>query len=247
MVGEYMPKVEDLTNRIFEKLKVIERTDNDKNGKACWVCQCECGNIVIVRGSDLKRKHTTSCGCRQKSIVANIGSNNKKYNTYDLSGEYGIGYTSKGEEFYFDLEDYEKIKSYCWSKDNQNGYISAKDRNNRIIKMHRLVMNCMNDDLDVDHIKHKTFDNRKSELRVIKRSHNCMNHKIRYDNKTGVSGIYYDENYNKYLVTIGVNNQSIYLGCFNDFNKAVKVRKEAEEKYFGKYSYDNSMKGEING
>lgn len=164
-----------------------------------------------------------------------------------MSGEYGIGYTSKGEEFYFDLEDYEKIKDYCWSKDNQNGYISAKDKNNRIIKMHRLVMNCMNEDLDVDHIKHKTFDNRKSELRVIKRSHNCMNHKIRYDNKTGVSGIYYDENYNKYLVTIGVNNQSIYLGCFNDFDKAVKVRKEAEEKYFGKYSYDNSMKGEING
>ena len=37
----------------------------------------------------------------------------KKYNTYDLSGEYGIGYTSKGEEFYFDLDDYDKIKDYC--------------------------------------------------------------------------------------------------------------------------------------
>lgn len=27
-------------------------------------------------------------------------------NTYDLSGEYGIGYTSNGEQFYFDKEDF---------------------------------------------------------------------------------------------------------------------------------------------
>ena len=29
--------------------------------------------------------------------------NHKKYNNYDLTGEYGIGYTFKNEEFYFDL------------------------------------------------------------------------------------------------------------------------------------------------
>ena len=40
---------------------------------------------------------------------------NKKYNKYDLSGEYGIGWTSNtNQEFYFDLEDYDKIKDYCW-------------------------------------------------------------------------------------------------------------------------------------
>ena len=32
------------------------------------------------------------------------------------------------------------------------------------------------------------------------------------------------------------------LGYFTDFDEAVKVRKKAEEKYFGEYSYDNSMK-----
>lgn len=40
----------------------------------------------------------------------NIENHNCKiFNKYDLSGEYGIGYTSKGEEFYFDLEDYKKM------------------------------------------------------------------------------------------------------------------------------------------
>ena len=37
----------------------------------------------------------------------------KKYNRYDLSGEYGIGWTTNTNHvFYFDLEDYEKIKDY---------------------------------------------------------------------------------------------------------------------------------------
>ena len=33
----------------------------------------------------------------------------------------------------------------------------------------------------------------------------------------------------------------ITLGYFNDFDDAVKARKNAEEKYFGEYSYDNSI------
>lgn len=32
------------------------------------------------------------------------------------------------------------------------------------------------------------------------------------------------------------------LGYFSNFEEAVRARKEAEEVYFGEYSYDNSMK-----
>ncbi len=36
-------------------------------------------------------------------------------NRYDLNGEYGIGYTNVSDlPFYFDLEDFDKIKSYTW-------------------------------------------------------------------------------------------------------------------------------------
>ena len=52
-------------------------------------------------------------------------------NVYDLSGEYGIGYTLKGEEFYFDLEDYDKIKDYCWHINKK--YVCTKYKNNRIM------------------------------------------------------------------------------------------------------------------
>ena len=44
---------------------------------------------------------------------------------------------------------------------------------------------------------------------------------------------------------ISKNNETIYLGRYFDKDDAIKARKEAEEKYFGEYSYDNSIGGEI--
>ena len=44
---------------------------------------------------------------------------NNKYNKYDLSGCFGIGYASNNDDlFYFDLEDYNKIKNTCWYSKN---------------------------------------------------------------------------------------------------------------------------------
>ena len=50
-------------------------------------------------------------------------------NKFDsISEDYGIGYTSKGEKFYFDKDDLEKITSISssWSF-NDSGYLGARD------------------------------------------------------------------------------------------------------------------------
>ena len=119
-----MGKCIDLIGQTFNRLTVAKRVENDKFGNAQWLCRCNCEskNEIIVATGSLNSGNTQSCGCLQREKVMITGNNNKKYNTYDLTGEYGIGYTSKGEEFYFDLEDYDKIKNYCWCKDRY-GYI----------------------------------------------------------------------------------------------------------------------------
>lgn len=81
----------------------------------------------------------------------------KKYNTYDLSGEFGKGYTSKGEEFYFDLEDYELIKNHNWHE-SDNGYCMT-NLNKNLIRMHRLIMD-FPDDMQIDHINRNRKDKR---------------------------------------------------------------------------------------
>lgn len=55
--------VNDLTNQRFGKLVVISRVENTSNGKAKWLCRCDCGNNTIACGVNLKNGHTKSCGC----------------------------------------------------------------------------------------------------------------------------------------------------------------------------------------
>lgn len=65
-----MGKMIDLTGRTFGRLKVLYRYhENDKHGKAQWMCECSCGQQVIVLGNNLRQKLSKSCGCviRQKA------------------------------------------------------------------------------------------------------------------------------------------------------------------------------------
>lgn len=245
----------DLTGQRFGRLVVLEQAEDwtNKNPsklerKAQWLCKCDCGNEKIIVGSSLTRGLTTSCGCNksEKTIQRNI--NNRKLNKYDLSGEFGIGYTGKeGEKFYFDLEDYDLIKDYTW-RVNNNGY---GDRiithyKEQLITMSRLIMGInqnkeTNRTIYVDHINHLSYDNRKINLRIVTNTQNQMNKIIQSNNTSGVPGVYYKKSDKRWEATISINNQKIYLGSSKDKNKTIKMRKEAEEKYFGEYSYDNSM------
>ena len=206
-----------------------------------WDCKCDCGNFKTVMQWSLDNGDTTSCGCYNAEINAERERKRlKKYNTYDLeSKEYGIGYTQKGEEFWFDKEDYQKIKDYCWHF-NKNGYLCSVDANiKKYIKFHRLVMNAP-EDLDVDHKNHPPrnelkFDNRKINLRIATNQENTFNHHISTSNKSGVTGVRWSKFHEKWQAYIGHNGKTIHLGYFIDFNEAVKVRKEAENKYFGEW------------
>lgn len=94
----------------FGRLRVLKRAEDyiKPNGKpiAMVECECDCGNRCVVYQYSLLLKNgrgTRSCGCLQKEKASESGKfSNKKYNEYDLSGDYGIGYTDKGDEFYFD-------------------------------------------------------------------------------------------------------------------------------------------------
>jgi hypothetical protein len=57
-MGRYV----DLTGQRFGKLTVIERAVYKKE-RTYWRCLCDCGKIVKVDGSALRRGHSKSCGC----------------------------------------------------------------------------------------------------------------------------------------------------------------------------------------
>lgn len=64
-------KYDDLLGQRFGMLTVVERGEwyVDQNGKRVrqWKCQCDCGNVAVVRAALLKNGHTKSCGCQKRA------------------------------------------------------------------------------------------------------------------------------------------------------------------------------------
>ena len=230
----------DLTNQRFGKLTVIKRVEDiydNGNPRVAYLCRCNCGKERVYRQGSLRSGRAKTCGsseCRRGRRVIR--------NKYDLSGEYGIGYTQKGEEFYFDLEDYDKIKDYQWSV--KDGYFEAmtwtpSDKSQHKLRLHRLIMgveDIKDFSCQVDHINHNKADNRKENLRIVNNVQNGFN-KVTWredGTKIGVRKNPYHGG-KPWITDIRINTKVIRLGTFDTYEEAVKARIDAEKKYYGEY------------
>ena len=82
---------------------IKKKSNNKKHIYYYWHCECDCGKEKDINTYQLKSGQTKSCGClRDKKL----SERSKKYNRYDLTGEYGIGYTLNGIEFARSKERY---------------------------------------------------------------------------------------------------------------------------------------------
>jgi hypothetical protein len=148
--------------------------------------------------------------------------------------------------FIIDPIDFEMTKKYKWSSsDFQYVRRIGKDSsgNKERIFLHRSILGLTKHTKQVvDHINGDGLDNRRCNLRIVTQHQNCMNHQTNKNNKSGVNGIYYLAVNNTWKVKITINHKVINLGSFKDFGKACKVRKEAEEKYYGEYKCINEKR-----
>ena len=208
-----------------------------------FLVECSCTDKTKQWVTKYSLLHAQSCGCyarevnSQKMIEYNLNPND-----YDLTGSYGVGYTHKGEPFYFDLDDYDRICNISWHI-NPDGYIVGHNPNTKKnVFLHCFIMGLPNDSL-VDHAGGKPTRNdcRKGNLRLATYSENAHNQDLHSNNTSGVTGVYWLKKQQKWCAEIYINGKKKNLGRFKEFDDAVKKRKEAEEIYFGDFSRPNSI------
>lgn len=93
-------RLDDLTNKRFGRLLVVEKADKKIRNGIAWRCKCDCGNYTNVTASELKRGHIESCGClvsdKAKSWIdegTNIAKlKNKNINKRNKSGVTGVSF-----------------------------------------------------------------------------------------------------------------------------------------------------------
>lgn len=229
------------------RLTVVKQAEDYvyKNGKRTvqWLCKCNCKehNQIVVLTKNLKSGHTKSCGCIQKEVASKIGKSCHKTNAYDLNledenGFYGIGYCSNtGKKFYFDMDDYDKIKDYCWYerkvRENYSSVAAYEVNSKKSVKIHNLIC-CKY----CDHADRNPFNNRKYNLRKATALENARNQSIPKNNASGFIGVLFKKNAKKWVARIRLNNKEIHLGYFAEKEDAIKARLEAETKYFGEFA-----------
>lgn len=76
-----MSEIKNIVGQRFGRLIVIKDTGVRKNEEVAWLCRCDCGSLLYVRGYNLRSGQTRSCGCLLQEKIRTHGESkrNKLY------------------------------------------------------------------------------------------------------------------------------------------------------------------------
>lgn len=87
----------------------------------------------------------------------------------------------------------------------------------------------------IDHINGDTTDNRIENLRPTTRSLNACN-AVRANNTSGFKNVFWIKRISKWHVKVRAEGRRISLGYYDDKDEAIRVAKEAMDKYHGEFA-----------
>lgn len=64
--------ITDLTGQRFDRWTVLGIAPHERCEPIRWVCECDCGSVKEVLGSELKRGGSKSCGCYKSEKLADV-------------------------------------------------------------------------------------------------------------------------------------------------------------------------------
>lgn len=141
--------------------------------------------------------------------------------------------THSGVDLLIDAEDVFVCQKYRWHIDT-HGYAEAWAGGKKRIKLHRLIMNELDNKSCVDHINGNRLDNRKENLRVVSNKMNAENLHKKKKTTSLYFGVCYDNRKNnlekRWIASIKTNYKSIFLGRYKTPEEAaLAYNKKAEE------------------
>jgi hypothetical protein len=89
----------------------------------------------------------------------------------------------------------------------------------------------------IDHINHIKSDNRINNLRQADHSQNGCNRGLQSNNRSGVSGVHWSSQKEKWFAKIKLNGKSKHLGVFSDIEDAANAVKKARIEMHGDFAF----------
>jgi len=137
-----------------------------------------------------------------------------------------------------DDADYDKLKTYSWSRSGRGDVVAWDKGNNKLVKMHRLIMEAP-PNVEVDHINRNPLDNRRDNLRYCNSSQNKCNRLKQHNNKSGYKGVSWHKQRKKWTVRCGHHGKHHYIGLFDDKEDAARAYDAAARRLHGDFAQLN--------
>lgn len=155
---------------------------------------------------------------------------------------------TKGKRALIDNADYELVSKYKWHAIVSSSTFYAT--NDKVGRMHRLILGITDPKIFVDHIDGSGGNNRRSNIRICTNSDNQKNKKpIGTSKYLGVNlrkytgdGIYRNGRRkglpkpDRWIAKIKANGKYLYIGIFKNERRAAKAYDEAAKKHHGEFA-----------
>ena len=210
--GENMAILKDLSGDKYNMLEVLYLHGRQgERRRALYMCKCDCGELRIVKGENLRSGAVKSCGCLRRLPPPNKTHGKKNHLLYGV---------------------WQNMKNRCYNK-NVRSYESYGERGVTVCAdwLHDFAAfydwsmeNGWKRGLEVDR-----KDNGKGyspgNCRIVTRSRNLTNKGLYQTNKTGFAGISIMPD-DRLRSSISVSGKMKHLGSYDDIGSAVEARND---------------------
>lgn len=201
--------MKDLTNKRFGDLLVLEEAPKIGNDHhLAWLCQCDCGTTIVVRGFQLTTGKKTHCGCQTSNVIDLTGKKFGRLTVIKFGG----------------LDKYKNALWSCLCDCGNEIVVNGSSLRNELTKSCGCLKLEMNAADMPERRKKDIVDG--TSLGKIKSTN------IQRNNTSGHKGVSKHSQMDKWVANISFQGERIYLGLFDDLNDAIEARKKAEKIYF---------------
>ena len=146
------------------------------------------------------------------------------------------------KEIFVDDDDFGLVNQYKWHllKIGNTFYAAHKtytpnNGKRKVILMHRLLLNIIDNSLQGDHINHNGLDNRRANIRVATKSQNLRNRTAKKNGTSKYLGVS-KYNKNRWRSTISIKGKPTTLGTFKSEILAAIYYDEAAKEFHGEFA-----------
>lgn len=216
----------DIIGKRYERLVVLSddgwRDLPSGQRKALWKCQCDCGNVVTVTGTDLQQKKTRSCGCLHLESVTTHGlSSTSEYRIFD--GIWQRCYNPNAS-FY---------DSYGARGITLEGKWAEGTREERFMQFYEDMGPRPSEYHTIERLDPSKGYYKENCIWTDDMSMQSYNQNLGSNNTSGKTGVSWNAERQRWEAKIGNENKCIFLGRYQCFEDAVSAREKAEIEYYG--------------